>query len=85
MLIHIRERNNPFFCNSDIFRGLTEEEQMRLIYERKQCRESVVLIVGIIAAALLVGCSIFLGDFLITLIITVMALFAGVICLGIKD
>lgn len=58
---------------------------MRLIYERKQCRESVVLIVGIIAVALLVGCSIFLGDFLITLIITVMALFAGVVYFGIRE
>lgn len=53
---------------------------MRLIYERKQCRESVVLIVGIIAAALLVGYSIFKGNFLITLIITVMALFAFILC-----
>lgn len=85
MLIHIRERNNPFFCNSDIFRGLTEEEQMRLIYERKQCRESVVLIVGIIAAALLVGYSIFKGDFIITLVIALLLLFSGTICFGLKD
>lgn len=85
MLIHFKDRDNPFFCDSDMLMGLTEDEQTRLLYERKQCRETVVLIVGIIAAALLVGCSIFLGDFLITLIITVMALFAGVICLGIKD
>lgn len=85
MLIHIRERNNPFFCNSDIFRGLTEEEQMRLIYERKQCRESVVLIVGIIAAALLVGYSIFKGNFIITLVIALLLLFSGAICFGLKD
>jgi len=85
MLIHIRERNNPFFCNSDIFRGLTEEEQMRLIYERKQCRESVVLIVGIIAAALLVGYSIFKGNFIITLVIALLLLFSGTICFGLKD
>ena len=85
MLIHIRERNNPFFCNSDIFRGLTEEEQMRLIYERKQCRESVVLIVGIIAAALLVGYSIFKGDFLVTLIIAFLLLFSVMTCLILKD
>lgn len=85
MLIHIRERNNPFFCNSDIFRGLTEEEQMRLIYERKQCREAVVLIVGIIAAALLVGYSIFKGNFIITLVIAFLLLFSGTICFGLKD
>lgn len=85
MLIHIRERNNPFFCNSDIFKGLTEEEQMRLIYERKQCRESVVLIVGIIAAALLVGYSIFKGNFIITLVIALLLLFSGTICFGLKD
>lgn len=85
MLIHIRERNNPFFCNSDIFRGLTEEEQMRLIYERKQCRESVVLIVGIIAAALLVGYSIFKGNFIITLVIALLLLFSGTICFSLKD
>ena len=58
---------------------------MRLIYERKQCREAVVLIIAILAAALLVGYSLFLGDFLITLIITVMALFAGVIYFGIRE
>lgn len=85
MLIHIRERNNPFFCNSDIFRGLTEEEQMRLIYERKQCRESVVLIVGIIAAALLVGYSIFKGNFIITLVTALLLLFSGTICFSLKD
>lgn len=85
MLIHFKDRDNPFFCDSDIFRGLTEEEQMRLIYERKQCRESVVLIVGIIAAALLVGYSLFLGDFLVTLILTVIILFAGVIYFGIRE
>lgn len=85
MLIYIRERNNPFFCNSDIFRGLTKEEQMRLIYERKQCRESVVLIVGIIAAALLVGYSIFKGNFIITLVIALLLLFSGTICFGLKD
>ena len=58
---------------------------MRLIYERKQCRESVVLIVRIIAAALLVGYSLFLGDFLVTLILTVIILFAGVIYFGIRE
>lgn len=85
MLIHIRERNNPFFCDSDMFSGLTEEEQMRLIYERKQCREAVVLIIAILAAALLVGFSLFLGDFLVTLILTVIMLFAGVIYFGIRE
>lgn len=85
MLIHFKDRDNPFFCDSDMLIGLTEDEQTRLLYERKQCRETVVLIVAIIAAALLVGCSIFLGDFLITLIITVMALFAGVVYFGIRE
>ena len=85
MLIHFKDRDNPFFCDSDMFMGLTEDEQTRLLYERKQCRETVVLIVAIIAAALLVGYSIFKGDFLITLIITVMALFAGVVYFGIRE
>ena len=58
---------------------------MRLIYERKQCRESVVLIVGIIAAALLVGYSIFKGNFIITLVIALLLLFSGTICFGLKD
>ena len=65
--------------------GLTEDEQTRLLYERKQCRETVVLIVGIIAAALLVGYSIFKGNFIITLVIALLLLFFGTICFGLKD
>lgn len=58
---------------------------MRLIYERKQCREAVVLIIAILAAALLVGYSIFKGNFIITLVIALLLLFSGTICFGLKD
>lgn len=85
MLIHFKDRDNPFFCDSDMFRGLTEDEQTRLLCERKQCRETVVLIVGIMAAALLVGYSIFKGDFLVTLIIAFLLLFSVMTCSILKD
>lgn len=85
MLMHFKDRDNPFFCDSDMFMGLTEDEQTRLLYERKQCRETVVLIVGIIAAALLVGYSVFRGSCLATLIIAFLLLFSALICLGLKD
>ena len=68
-----------------MFMGLTEDEQTRLLYERKQCRETVVLIVAIIAAALLVGYSIFKGDFLVTLVIAFLLLFSVMTCSILKD
>lgn len=85
MLIHFKDRDNPFFCDSDMLIGLTEDEQTRLLYERKQCRETVVLIVAIIAAALLVGYSISKGGFLVTLVIAFLLLLSVMICSILKD
>lgn len=85
MIIHFREHDNPFMCDYSTFQGMTPEDQMRLLYERKQCRETVVLIVAIIAAALLVGYSISKGNFLVTLVIAFLLLLSVMICSILKD